>query len=265
MLIQGNERPELFSPDHPPGAICVASGELSRYPAFSESLVNVLRPKGTVMPWNCGLNVAANFNQGIREGLAHGAEWVWILGDDHEFEPDALLRLLERRTHIVVPLVCRRQPPFIPVLFKEPQNDTPNGQFPPYHWSELPEHGLLEVYTCGSAGMLIRKPVLDAITDPWFETGRMGSEYTNEDTYFGLKAHRAGYEIYADLDVQLDHWTSMSLRPVRHQGHWTIAVNLGATAQAILTSQSLINLTHLPEVQERTKARFDREHHTIPR
>src|ERR1043166_6899281 len=40
MIIQGNERPELFSADHPQGAVCIASGELSRYPAFNESLVN---------------------------------------------------------------------------------------------------------------------------------------------------------------------------------------------------------------------------------
>jgi hypothetical protein len=260
MLVQGNERPECFSPSHPPGAICVASGELARYPAFTESMLNVLRPKGTTIPWHAGLNVAANFNNGVREGLANGAQWVWIMGDDHEFEPDALLRLLERELDIVVPVVARRQPPFIPVLFKAPQDDTPRGQFPPYHWSELPQHGVHEVYTAGSAGMLIRKHVLEGMTDPWFETGHMGNEYTFEDTYFCLKAHQAGFRIYADMDVQMDHWTPMSVRPVRHQGRWAVAVNLSTTAQALLTAQSLINMTHDPESQERTKARFDREH-----
>ena len=264
MLIQGNERPESFNPNHPAGAICVASGELSRYPAFPHALVNCYRPKGTTIQWNCGLNVAANFNMGVRQGLADGAQWVWILGDDHEFEPDALLRLLEREVDILVPVVARRQPPFIPVLFKEPQNETPVGQFPPYHWSELPQHGLHEVHTCGSAGMLIRRCVLEAMIDPWFETGHMGKEYTFEDTYFCLKAHQAGFHIYADMDVQMDHWTPMSVRPVRQHGHWAVAVNLSPTAQAVLTAQSLINMTHYPESMEQTKERFDREQAVNP-
>lgn len=259
MLIQGNERPEYFNPDHPAGAICIASGELSRYPSFPHALVNLYRPKGTTIQWNCGLNVAANFNMGVREGLEAGAQWVWIMGDDHEFEQDVLLRLLERNVDILVPVVIRRQPPFIPVLFKKPQDDTPFGQFPPYHWSELPQHGLHEVHACGNAGMLIRRHVLEAMTDPWFETGCMGKEYANEDVYFCTKAHQAGFRIFADMDVQMDHWTPVSVRPVRHHGQWAVAINLSATAQALLTSQSLINMTHYPDSAERTKERFEKK------
>lgn len=260
MNIIGNARPEYYSPDHPKGAICLATGELSRYPAFTDALVNTIRPSGTTFQWNCGLNVSANFNMGIREGLAAGAEWVWILGDDHEWEPDALMRLLERKVDIIVPLVMRRQPPFIPVIFKEPYVDTPAGQFPPFHWSELPAHGLQEVYTAGSAGMLIRRNVLEKMSDPWFEMGKLGTEFNNEDVYFCHKAREAGFKIYADMDVQLDHWTPVSLRPVRtKQGQWAVAINLSPTAQAVLPPQSLVNLTHVPDSQERTKERFYKE------
>lgn len=259
MLIQGNERPELFSPNHPPGAICVASGELSRYPAFTDSLVHCLRPTGTTIQYNCGLNVAANFNIGIRDALESGAQWVWIMGDDHEFEPDALLRLLERQVDMVVPLVARRQPPFIPVLFKEPTGPLMHEQFRPYFWRELPAHGLIAPYMCGSAGMVIRRHVLETMDDPWFETGNMGKEYTNEDTYFCVKARQAGFTIYADMDVQLDHWTPMSLRPVRSIDGWTVAVNFSPTAQAILSHQSLINMTYDPEALPQSKERFNKE------
>mgnify|MGYP006866180342 CR=1 FL=1 len=44
-------------------------------------------------------------------------EWAWIMGDDHEFANVALIELLNTQVDIVVPLVVRRQPPFIPVLF----------------------------------------------------------------------------------------------------------------------------------------------------
>ena len=242
--------------EHGPGAICVASGELARYPHFTHSMLNVLRPKGTVVEMHMGLNVAANFNAGLRRMMAEPhLEWVWIMGDDHEFDPTTLLRLLDRQVDIVVPLVVRRQPPFIPVLFKEPESDTPLGQFPPYHWHQLPPSGLQEVHTAGSAGMLIRRPVLEALDDPWFELGKMGQDLTNEDTYFCKKAQAAGFRIYADLDVVMDHWTPVSLRPVKTtDGAWTVALNLGGNIQVQLPPWLLLQLAET--VQEESKESF---------
>jgi GT2 family glycosyltransferase len=219
-------------------------------------MLHMLRPTGTEIQMNCGLNVSANFNAGIRRALANPAvEWVWIMGDDHQFEADALIRLLDRDLDIVVPLVVRRQPPFIPVLFRYPESDTPIGQFPPHHWHQLPSTGLLEVYTAGSAGMLIRRHVLESIGDPWFETGKMGSDLTNEDTYFCKKAQDAGFKIYADMDVQMDHWTPVSFRPIRTaEGQWTVAINLGNDIQVALPPSWLLQLVQT--VKEESKENF---------
>src|SRR5262249_50083782 len=94
---------------HPPGAICVASAELARYPHFTPSMLNCRRSKGTTIEYHIGLNVAANFNAGVRRMLANPAlQWAWIMGDDHEFDPTTLLRLLDHELDIVVPLVVRR-------------------------------------------------------------------------------------------------------------------------------------------------------------
>lgn len=241
---------------HPPGAICIASGELARYPAFTHALVTMLRPTGTEIFMHMGLNVAANFNTGIRHMMANPAlEWAWIMGDDHQFDPTVLLRLLDRQVEIVVPLVVRRQPPFIPVIFKLPREDTPFGQFPPHYWHELPSSGLVEVYTAGSAGMLIRRSVLERMADPWWETGQMGRDLTNEDTYFCKKAQALGIKIYADMEVTLDHWTPMSLRPVQTpSGEWTVAINMGDDIQVSLPPDYLRLLAG--SVKEHTKENF---------
>ena len=249
--------PESFQ--HPPGAICVASGELSRYPSFTHAMLHVLRPTGTEIWMNCGLNVAANFNAGIRRMMVSPQlQWVWIMGDDHQFDSTTLLRLLDRQLDIVVPLVVRRQPPFIPVLFRKEESDTPLGQFPPYHWHQLPSTGLVEVYTAGSAGMLIRRNVLETLADPWFETGKMGKDLTNEDTYFCKKAQLAGFRIFADVDVQMDHWTPVSLRPVRtRQGTWTVGINLGNDIQVALPQDFLLEM--VMTVKEESKESFGLE------
>ena len=256
MELAANIVPEYVNPNHPPGAICIASGELSRYPSFPSSLINLLRPQGTTIEWHCGLNVAANFNAGVRRMMANPAlQWAWIMGDDHEFEPTTLLRLLNREVDVVVPLCVRRQPPFIPVLFKEPENDTPLGQFPPHHWHQIPSHGLHEVYTAGSAGMLIRRHVLEKIADPWFELGRMGKDLSNEDTYFCQKAQQAGARIYADTDVQLGHWTPMAMWPARTEsGVWAVGLDLGQNIKVVLPPAFLRKLVE--QVKEESKENF---------
>lgn len=233
---------------HPPGAICIASGELARFPHFTHSMLHCLRPSGTTIEMHCGLNVAANFNAGVRRMLANPLlEWAWIMGDDHEFDPRTLLMMLDRNVDILVPLVARRQPPFIPVLFKHPLPETPKGQYPPFRWDELPPHGLLGpehgLYVAGSAGMLIRRRVLEALKDPWFEVGLAGVDLLNEDVYFCQKAQEAGFPVYADMDIQIDHWTPMSLRPLRSDsGKWTVAINLGCELQVALPQQWLYDL-----------------------
>jgi hypothetical protein len=219
-------------------------------------MFNVLRPKGTRIEYHCGLNVAANFNAGIRRMMADPElQWAWIMGDDHEFEQTTLLRLLDREVDIIVPLVVRRQAPFIPVLFREPVDDTPVGQFPPHHWHELPSHGLYEVHTAGSAGMLIRRTVFETLDDPWFEMGRMGKDLSNEDTHFCLKAQEAGFKIYADTDVQMGHWTPMSLWPARTaSGAWTVGIDMGQGVRVVMPPQSLV--TMVQTTKEESKENF---------
>jgi hypothetical protein len=212
---------------HPPGAILVASGDLLRYPGFTISLLHLMRPEKTEVIWNAGLNPAANFNGCIRRMRSHH-EWAWIMGDDHVLPPDCLMRLLDRNVDVVVPLCVRRQPPFIPVLFKQQEADSPLGQFPPIKWSEVPSSGLHECWVVGSAGMLVRRRVLEAIQDPWFEIGQMATDRGDEDTHFCLKVQQAGFKIHFDADVVIGHITPICLWPAKGaDGKWTVSLDLG--------------------------------------
>ncbi len=214
--------------NHPPGSILVASSDLQRYPGFTISLLHLLRPAGTDVLWSAGLNPAANFNNTIRRMLDTNSEWAWVMGDDHILPPDCLTKLLDRNVDVVVPLCVRRQPPFIPVLFKQQESDSPPGQFPPFKWSEIPASGLHEAHVVGSAGMLIRRRVLEAIADPWFEVGQMATDRGDEDTHFCLKIREAGFKIYFDCDVQIGHMTPICLWPQRSAtGEWSVALDLG--------------------------------------
>ena len=205
------------------GTIVVASGDLARYPGFTVSLLHLLRPHGTEWRFQVGLNVAASLNQGIRDMVG---DWVWIMGDDHILPPDTLVRLLAHDVDVVVPVCVRRTPPFIPVIFHEPLPGDPKWKFPPWKWSQLPkEGGLHRIYAAGSAGMLIRRHVLEKIGDPWFEGGQQDSQQLNEDSYFCTKLAHAGIMLHVDLDTWIGHVTPSVLWPAKHpDGQWTVEI-----------------------------------------
>lgn len=207
---------------HPPGTIALPVGELARFSAFTYSAACLQYPPGTTIAMMQSLSIPRNLNEIIRDSLARpDDEWVWLQADDHVFEPDLLTRLLDRELDVVVPLIVRRRPPFAPVLFKA---ETENHEYEPFAYDELPEEGLLEVYAAGTGGMLVRRHVLEAIGDPWFEFQR--GEILNEDVEFCRKIRDAGFKIHADLSCRMGHAGLFIVWP-RYQDGWGINFQMG--------------------------------------
>jgi hypothetical protein len=197
------------------GTIGVISSDLARYADFSVALMHQHTPPGSKLIWTKGADVVGNMNR-----LVAGMEgdWLWILGDDHVFAPGLLLGLLAHDVDVVVPLCLKRTPPYDPVVY-ESQNEA--GEY--VACMDLPEHGLVEVHACGSAGMLVRRHVLDAITDPVFESyGGL-----NEDLTFCAKIRDAGFTIHCDVDAWLGHIGLVSIWPQYRDGEWQVQLDLG--------------------------------------
>ena len=163
---------------HPPGTIAIPCGELARFALPLHSFANMVYPPGSRVEIVQSLSIPRNLNEIIRNMTG---EWVWFQSDDHVLaQPDALISLLDRDLDVVVPLMVRRRPPFSPVVFKERDE---RGWYVPFAYDELPASGLLEVPAgAGTGGMLVRKHVLDAIGDPWFEFDK--GEFIKEDVDF---------------------------------------------------------------------------------
>ena len=211
----------------PPGAIIVVSGELSRFPAFTVSLARQMQPTGSTVFWMTGVSIAHNLNKGITKGMEQGFQWFWLLGDDHVFPPDLLLRLLAHQLPCVAPLCVYRRKPFFPIVFRERRT---NGTFVPWQPSEgLPTTGVHEVAACSGAGMLIQRQVFEKMSEPWFEVGQIGTQYLCDDVYFQGKAADLGFPMAVDFDSAIGHITPMALWPVRQtEGGWGIYVDATA-------------------------------------
>jgi hypothetical protein len=206
------------------------SAYLTRYAHAMMSLVTLTTPAGSRIAWSTGVDIAANINQGIANMIG---EWVWIMGDDHNYAPDTLLRLLAHDVDVVTPLCLNRGAPYWPLVFRRELDD---GAFEPWPQAEMPLGGLHEVAAGSGAGILIRKHVLDALEPPYFEAGKIRQDQLGEDLYFFHKVRDKGFKVYVDFDTAIGHITPTALWPVRlTSGRWDIVVdpscNLPATGE----------------------------------
>ena len=211
---------------HAPGTIVLAAGGQPRHQEFLDSLANVLVPEGTTQQIVRSCDVAGNFNKGVR---AMTGEWVWFLGDDHEFEPDTLLRLLSRQRDVVVPITPCKWPFSYPFVLHGRPDGLWHDDLQTYSWAELSDSGLAALPVgdfVGQAGMLVRKPALDAIGDPWFKCGKFSEGRLQEDMWFCHELQQLGYTVWLDRNIIFDHYMQARITARKYLGTWTPALKL---------------------------------------
>ncbi len=206
------------------GTIAVPTQEIGRFTLFTVCLYGTERPVLTNLAIRASVSVTENLNSVIRD-LRDDDMWLWVLGDDHSWEPDALVRMLVTMDEnpdidVLVPLVVKRNPPWHLVVFHETDDVNEDGvqAWLPYRWDEVPETGVFEIDAAGSAGMLIRRATLDAIGDPWF--GSTTGMVLNEDVIFCQKARDLGFRIFATADVSMGHIGVFNVSPRYRDGRW---------------------------------------------
>lgn len=188
---------------HAPGVVVVSADEAGRFTQFAVSMQGLQMPASSKTTWLVGNDIAGNRNRGADDLLSEpGREWLWFIDDDHGFSPGILNALLAHEVDIVAPVVLRRNKPFATVAC--------NLDGETLELAGLPDRGLLEVEHTGSAGMLIRRHVLEAIAAPRFEH-RTG---VSEDVTFCQKARAAGFQIHVDLGARMGHITTCAVWPV---------------------------------------------------
>lgn len=213
----------MFSSESP-GTIILPTSEIGRYMMFTAALSSTKQPDDCQLSIRASSNVTANINNAIAD-LRDYDEWVWIIGDDHVWESNCLMQLLaimedNEDIDILVPLVVKRSPPWLAVVFHEDGTYEEDGipRWKHYDWKDIPPTGLFRVDASGSAGMLVKREVLDTMGTPWFESSN--GEVLNEDLIFCKKAKELDYSIYATSDVVMGHLGIFNVRPFQKEGKW---------------------------------------------
>jgi len=207
---------------HPKGLVGVVTGEIGRYRMFDIALNSLQMPEGSHILWAMGIDIPGNNNTILQETLEKDYQWAWLLGDDHMFRKDLLLKLLDRNVDVVVPLCARRHLPFSPVI----HNSIDQGATAK-DWDFLDgKAGLLELtdHNVGNGCMFIRREVIEKIPSPWFENGKYNAG-TGHDLWFCEKIKKAGFKLHVDLDNLTGHITPSVIMPTCDNGKWTYRIN----------------------------------------
>lgn len=229
-----------------PGCVAVPTGATARYNSFWANLEMLEVPKGTVFLQGAGPVIARNRNDMIEAMLAlqsirpagefpgndYRPQWMFFLDDDHEFEPDLLMSMLERfdayyNIGALGSLYCKKVPPFEPTIYKT--IDT--APYERYSWEEirftmtnvnLAPASEMQVAGCGASGLLVPRSTLEAIGRDWFPEGEAA-----EDLGFCRKVANVGRSIYVQLSKPLGHVNPMAITPEYNNGEWLLALSWG--------------------------------------
>ena len=198
---------------HPHGSIILGTGRQPRFNEFWHAMENLMVPGGSKLIWNQSYDVAWNRNQGLRDGYG---DWAWFMDDDHTFNPDCLMKLLEHDVQVVGPVASRCKPPYEPIACTEAG---------PLTWNQLWGKGLMKAPpdTClGIGGLLVRRKALDKVADPWFRVGQYTPDRQQEDTWFCNRLIQEGFTIHIDRDTVIGHTMSHTVIPKQTDDGWEI-------------------------------------------
>ena len=226
---------QVVETPHPPGALVLISGELARYALCLQHVSRLAVPNRSMEIWRTGVLVAENLNRAFDSVMETHAEWVWLMGDDHTFPEDIVLKLLDRQVDVVATLCLNRVPPMDTFILSAELGRMKR-------LGEMPTEGLYKLgpgETCGDAGLLIRRNVLEALERPFYNVLRSGS-FKAEDQSFTRKIQDAGFPVHVDMDNHIGHLTPVAVEPIVKDGQWHVRLSAGAR--------------HIVDVQQRSRA-----------
>lgn len=212
--------------NHPPGTVLVPCHDLARYHQFSNDLTLLDVPDGTKISFMRSSSIVQNLNMGVETMLGdEESQWLWLIGDDHAFNRDIVKKLLDRNLDIVAPLCTKRGPPFPLVAYPDTIGTDVHGRtlYDTLTYDELDGDEPFSVAASGSAGMLIRRHVLEVMDPPWFRNS--DGLTTNEDVEFCKAARHAGFTVWVDPTVWLGHIGIVVAWPSKRAGIWGLTLD----------------------------------------
>jgi len=164
-----------------------------------------------------GASISVLRNNGINNGTSNRQkqkfadfDYILCLDSDIEFKPEDVKRLIDQDKDIISGAYQYRKDRNFAVagIFSKIEGIVDKHGF--VVWNES---GLREVDWVGAGFLLIKRHVFEAMNYPYFRElvvdferyGVMYSAWVGEDVGFCLAAKKAGFKIWVDMDVKVNH------------------------------------------------------------
>jgi len=149
-------------------------------------------------------SIASVRNDIVAQALYAGCSHLLMADTDQVYPPDTVMKLLSHGKDIVGAAVHRRWPPYDLIMLR--------GELGAY--AHVPEHecysgGLVPVDATGTGCLLFDMRVFNDLSAPWFAFGQHNGRPVGEDINLCARARAAGFEIFVDTSIQVDHLTTL--------------------------------------------------------
>jgi hypothetical protein len=141
-------------------------------------------------------------NDMVREAFETRCTHLIMMDTDQIYQPNTIPRLLSHKKDIVGCMICRRYPPFDPIMLRGRVNTYQNVK-------EWTDGELVEVDATGTGCLLFSMEVFKKVPEPWFTFDRRDTGLVGEDIGFCAKARAVGYQIYVDTGCPAGHLSNM--------------------------------------------------------
>jgi hypothetical protein len=169
---------------------------------FFDSFVTMKKPDFIYIPKLNG-PIDTLRNDIVEKALGMNCSHLIMMDVDQVYHPETIPALLSRRLPVVGAAVCRRYPPFDPIIMKREEVGYSYG-------GEWNPDGLVECDATGTGCILFDMEVFRKIPAPWFEfTKDANGLPVGEDIGFCEKLKAAGYKVFVDCTVPAGHLTTM--------------------------------------------------------
>lgn len=221
--------------DYKEKIIVVVCSLVPRFLMFEWSLEALQAPRGSGILRPSSANLVDSLNKTLKQVQSIPWSRVFYIDDDHQFDGDTLLRLMEHDLDVVAAVTVKKNPPFVPVFNKSKhKNRSGKWAYTPYTWAELKgRKGLLPVVSVGRSGMLIKRGVFERLDMDFSKIWRQGQvdpyAQTSEDYDFCNRVtDDLGIQVHVDLNTTFGHIDPVAVWPYQlPDGTWTVALQWG--------------------------------------
>jgi GT2 family glycosyltransferase len=145
--------------------------------------------------------IASVRNNLVYQALSDNCSHVLMMDTDQVHPPDTITRLHAIDADIASGVVHRRYPPFDPIFFRGSR-----GNYKHVPDDDVYSGDIIEVDLTGCGCIMYKAEVFESLPAPWFVTAEDESgKVIGEDIYFCEKAREAGYRIFVDTGLWIDH------------------------------------------------------------